>query len=271
MYPILFSLGPVRIFSYSIFLLLSWVVFSFIFWRLLRSAAVEEEKIFDLTFYSTVWGLVFARIGYVVTHLALFGDGLLKILALWVAPGLSLYGGLFGAVATLVALSKRSKVRLGLILDAWALAFPAALILAELGSLLDGAEVGLVTTFPWGIRYVGSLGARHPVQVYTILFLSFLVAFTAMLLRRSEKEKWPYGVVGIWFFLLFSTGMFCIEFFKESSVYLLTLTSNQWVLLAFLAETLGSVYVRGGGREAIIALRNRLRGGLRVSSVNKRT
>jgi prolipoprotein diacylglyceryltransferase len=91
---------------------------------------------------------------------------------------------------------------------------------------------------------------RHPIQLYEITACIIILILLFVISKRSIKEKWPYGLLGLWFFLLFSFVMFPLEFFKESRVYW-TLSANQWILIALFAETLGAFYVRGGGREAL--------------------
>ena len=254
----LLSIGGVHIASFSVFLILAWLVWSFLFWKMLRSQAVDEERIFDLTFYATLAALAGGRAGYVLTHPDQFTGDWLATVALWVAPGLSLYGSLVAGLLVLVYLARRYTIRLGHVLDALAFAFPAALAVGEVGALLDGSTVGLATRLPWAVSLVGIVGKRHPTPVYELLFLVVVLVVLSLLARRAEKMKWAYGVLGIWFFLFFSTVMFALEFFKESTVYW-RLRANQWVLVAIFAETLGAFYVRGGGREALRPVIARIR------------
>ncbi len=250
MFPIFFHIGSVSIYSISVCLILAWAVFSFLFWRALRSWGTDDERVFDLTFYATIVALVFARGAFVLTHRELFADSLLKIAAIWVTPGLSFLGGLVGAIATLVYLSRAYKVRLGLVLDALGLSLPIAIAIGKIGSFLDGAEVGRVTGLPWGVMYPGHEGARHPAQVYEIVALLLIFIGMRMLQRRATARKWPYGLLGVLFFLLFSASEFVLELAKESSVYWVV-TANQLILIGFFAESVGALYVRGGGREAV--------------------
>jgi phosphatidylglycerol:prolipoprotein diacylglycerol transferase len=261
MLPVLFSIGQFRVYSFSLFLLLSWFVFSFVFWRMLRSDGVDEDKIFDLTFYSTLVALVVSRLSFVLFHWELFSDTWLKIIAVWVQPGFSLYGAVLGGLVTLILLSRKEKVRLGNVLDAFAIAFPSALLLGLVGSLLDGTIVGKMASLPWAVRYAGIVGMRHPVQIYEAIACVSIIIVVTVLERRSMKEKWPYGVVGVWFFFLYSTLMFLLEFMKDSRVYW-ALSANQWVLIALFAETLGAFYVRGGGREVLRPIPRKIKTGL---------
>lgn len=228
----------------------AWLMFSFLFWRGLRSYAVEEDRVFDLTFYSTLSAFIVARLGFVVTHWELFsGKSLLLIVALWVSPGLSWLGGLIGALALFVLLARRYKVRLGLVLDTLAVALPLPIIIGEVGSLLTASERGTSTRLPWGIRMNTDSLVRHPVQLYEMIALVCISFLVLRLTNLSVKRKWPYGLVGIWFFLLYAVSGFALEFVKETHVYWSTLTANQWMLIGIFAECIGVLYVRGGGRE----------------------
>ncbi len=251
MYPILFSIGPIHIFSFSVFLVLSWLLFSFLFWRYLHTWGVSDESIFDLTFYQTIVALIGARGVFVLTHWNLFADAPLRIFALWIAPGLSLYGAFVGAIATVIYLGRSRGVRVGMLLDAIALLIAPVLFLGEIGSLLVGTEVVIMTDVSWAVRYAGHLGRRHPIQIYTMTLLVLLWVILLVLQKKAVQRKWPYGMVGIWFFLLFSPGMFLLELGKDGSVYWGALSVNQWILIGVFAEALGALYVRGGGREAI--------------------
>jgi len=220
---------------------------------------VDEEHIFNLTFYSTLSAFVFARVAFVVLNMELFRDSLLKIIALWVQPGMSLYGGMIGGLLVLVSLCRTYKVRVGYVLDAFGPAFGAAFIVGAIGAFLDGTYVGRIRNLPWAVRFIGHVGGRHPVQLYEIAAMIGILVFIAILTRRGTKEKWPYGLLGLWFFATMSSIMFLLEFVKDTRVYFNSLRANQWILVAIFAETIGAFYVRGGGREAIRPLVNRLK------------
>lgn len=258
MHPILFSLGQFPLYSFSVFLVFSWCIFSFLFWRNLRAGGVDEDKIFDLTFYATLSAFVVSRIAFIFFHWELFSDTWLKAIAIWVQPGLSLYGALLGYIFTLISMCRTHKVRLGLAFDAFALSFPPAMIVGLIGVFLDGTIVGKITQLSWALRITGQVGLRHPTALYEMVFMLFVIAFISWYSRRSLAKKHPYGTIGVWLFLVYSVGMFLLEFTRESQVYWLSLSANQWILIALFAESLGAFYVRGGGREKLRPIINRL-------------
>ncbi len=251
MFPVLLSIGPFHIFSLSIFLVLSWLVFSFLFWRQLRAQGVEEDRIFDLTYYATLAAFVSARLLYVALHFPLFADNYLKIPAIWVTPGLSFLGAVIGGVVTLLLLSRSLKVRMGYVVDAVALSLPAATMVGLVGSFLDGSVVGKQIHMPLSIRYVGHVGLRHPVQLYEAVVLLVVMGVLLLLQRQATKQKWPHGLLGVWFFFFFSLMSFGLEFVRDGDIYWKSLSANQWIALALFCEVLGAFYVRGGVREMV--------------------
>lgn len=236
----------------NVTIVIGWMTCSFLFWRGLRYFAVEEDRVFDLTFYATLTGFVFSRAGFVVSHWDLFaGKSVLLTAALWVEPGLSWMSGLIGMTAALVLLSRQYKVRLGLVIDTLGAALPYTIGIGELGALLIGAETGRVTgVYSWlsGGR-MPWVPAQHPVSLYELIAVILIGFMVSRLGSRAVARKWPYGLVGVWFFVLYAVSGFALEFLKDSRVYWGNLTANQWMLIGIFAECMGVLYVRGGGRE----------------------
>lgn len=250
MIPTIIPIDQGGIIVINTIIVVAWLIFSFLFWRGLRHFAVEEDRIFDLTFYSTLAAFIAARAGFVFMHWELFaGKSWLLIAALWVSPGLSWLTGLVGGLAVLTVLSRQYKVRLGLVLDTLVTALPLPIILVLAGSLLTGSDVGTVTKLPWGLRIGSDTAVRHPVQLYEMISLIIISLVMMKLNNMSLKRKWPYGIVGVWFILLYAVSGFLLEFVKDARVYWNTLSANQWILIGIFAECVGVLYVRGGGRE----------------------
>lgn len=254
MYPVLLSIAGFHLSSFSVFLILSWCVFSFVFWKSLLEEGVGEERIFDLMFYATLVCIVVARIGFVLFHWDQFAAGILRTIALWVAPGMSLYAGVGSALGAMVILSKRYKVRIGAVVDAFGLALPGALIVGSVGSLLDGAEIGTPARLFWAIRYVGLPELRHPYQLYAIFSLVIIFLVVGFLWERRETMRLPMGAVGVGFFFLWAPVVFALEYFKDNRIYWYSLSTNQWVALALFSLTIGVWYVYSGGKFVVRAI-----------------
>ncbi len=252
MHPLFISFGNFHLYWLSVCTVIGWLVFSFLFWRSLRRIGINEDTTFDLTFYATIVGIFFARLGFIVFHQDVFtGKSFLLWFTLWVAPGLSWTGAFVGVLATIVLLSRQYKVRLGQVLDAVVGALPIAFVIGAIGTLLDGSQSGKVTSVSWAIVLHGKEGLRHPIDLYQMIAIIIVSAFFFKMGKVGEAKKWPYGIVSVWFIFTYSFFMFLIEFMKESRVYFGNITVNQWIYIVLIAECIGVLYVRGGGREKV--------------------
>ena len=166
----------------------AFILGAFVIWRAGREAHFEEERLFDVILVSLFWGLVGARIGYLVEHWPEFGVDPLAWLSVVARPGLSLWAGVVAGVITVGVLAKRLKW------DGWELAdvmmpgFILALAIGWGGAFLNGAGYGVQTNLPWAVKFVGIEGNRHPTQLYLggLLWLWFWVAL------RFEREYRTY-------------------------------------------------------------------------------
>jgi prolipoprotein diacylglyceryltransferase len=246
MLPVLLSFGPFVLYSGSTCILLSWLAASFTFWKILKEDAVSEEKIFDFMFYITIVGLICARLGYVVLHAADFSHALLKIFALWVAPGLWFYSAFAGMVATAFFLSRRLKTRMSSVLDALAASIAVAGVVASIGTLLEGSEVGKITSHSFGVLFVGRPGLRFPYGLYESGIFLVLCLLYLGARRFIVKHHLPYGTAGIGIFMLTSVFLFLLEFIKDTPLYFRGLTINQWLLIGLFTQCVGAMWVRLG-------------------------
>lgn len=244
MYPVLISLGPISIYTLHIFALLAWGVFSFLFWKELRAQGVLEERIFDLTFYATLFGGIAARLGFVILFPNLFVGSILLIGAFWVQPGLWLYSGLIGVLATFYLLSRRYNLRFSILFDAFSMAFPWTMIPLALGTFFAGHEVGKVTNFLLSVVYPGVEGRRYPVQLYEIIVYVIIGLIAIPVHKKIIQSKLPSGLLGSLVFTLLAPALFALEFLKDSSLYLYNINVNQWILILLFAESFGSLIIK---------------------------
>jgi prolipoprotein diacylglyceryltransferase len=267
MHPIVLALGPIIVHSSNLLFVLAWLVFSFVFWKMLREEGILEERIFDMTFYATIIGVVASRLGFVFLFPDLFAPSLLLIGAFWVQPGLWLIAGVYGLFITLFVLSRKFHLRFATVFDAVCMAILFSLVPATIGTFLSGSEVGRVAHLPWALAVPGYTGLRHPVALYecTAILLAGLVAI--ILYQKSQKNKWPAGFLGANILALISLALFTLEFFKEGRIYLYGVTVNQWMYMLLFAEGIGASIIKG---QIITKIRNKL-GGIRERSKSKQT
>jgi len=249
MLPVLFSIGPFHVYSFSIFLILSWFIWSFTYWKYMQKEGIDEEFTFGLMFWATILAFFVGRTVFVLSHWALFADTPLRIFTIWIQPGMSLVGALVGGIGAILFLSYQKKLPRSTALDGVVRGFALALLVGLIGALLDGSSVGIQTGGPIGVRYVGYAEYRHPIQLYLWLYVLSSLLFLRLMRKKFHLEN-P-GFFGLWFLFLFTIGSFCIEFVSVRSIYFAHLSLDQWLCITVWAEAVGMLYVRGGGKELV--------------------
>lgn len=148
---------------------------------------VTAERIFNLVFIDFVVGLFFARFFYGVFHnLSILLHPLIFVLFPYF-PGLSLAGGVLGAVLFLILYSKNKNIPQGRMVDFFSISFLSALPVGIAGYfLLSEGKL--------------SIGAVILVLVYIAIFIFFIKFLREILLKGKIKD----GTIGLIFLSLFS-------------------------------------------------------------------
>lgn len=221
MYPILFKLGPLTIYSYGFFLALAYLLGTFFFWREGRKRGFKEEKLIDFSVLALISAIVGGRILYGLINPNQFSNNFWQILYFW-EGGFAFYGSFFLVFITGIYLIRKWKWDFFQIADIGALAVLVSTILAKIGSFLAGNDYGSVTKFPISVVYTFLEGQRHPVQLYEALFSLTLFAFLFRLYHYRLNRLAQYRSGGVFFYyLLFSSlSRLIFEQLRGDSTYL---------------------------------------------------
>ncbi|MGB9706843.1 MAG: prolipoprotein diacylglyceryl transferase family protein, partial [Microgenomates group bacterium] len=96
MLPVLFSLGPVTVYTFGFFLAVGFFLAAFIIWRRLRDLGFREEKIIDGIIFSAAWGILVSRLFFVFQNLNNFGLSPGRWVLIGRYPGFSFWGAVGG-------------------------------------------------------------------------------------------------------------------------------------------------------------------------------
>src|SRR5256712_6583297 len=99
MKPILFQIGPFRISSFGLFLLLAFVVTIVLARRRAAPLGIDPSQMLDIALYMIIGGIVVGRLGYVVANLPTFAQDPVRIVTIWHDSGLVFYGAVLGGGA----------------------------------------------------------------------------------------------------------------------------------------------------------------------------
>jgi phosphatidylglycerol---prolipoprotein diacylglyceryl transferase len=254
-YPELFSLGPITVYSYGVLLAASYLIGLWLAMRRARAWGLDANRVLDLGIYIIIAALIGAKLLLLVVDFDQFRQSPADLMSLARSGGV-FYGGLI--LAVLVAFWYVNKYRLPLwtTCDVFAPGIALGHVTGRLGCLAAGCCYGRPTTLPWGITFTNPLAAAnvgtplgiplHPTQIYEagaeLLILVVLLA--------TEKRGRPFAGRTFWgYMFLYAVSRYIIEnyrgdprgtvlgIFSTSQFISLLLAPLSLVMLAWLSKT----------------------------------
>ncbi len=243
--PVLIHLGPITIRYYGVVFVCTLVT-AYLFWRWqMRRGGYSREIIEGFITWGAVATIVGARLGHCLFYEpARYLSNPIEILYFW-QGGLASHGATIGLVIALVLYSRWHKLPLLELMDRFS---PSAAVGAagiRFGNFLNSEIVGRATDAPWAVKFMrysdhGAF-ARHPSQLYEFAMGLFVLLVIVLADRWAGREKRPRGLLVGLFLLMYFTGRFCVEFFKEFQTLdqSWVLTMGQW--LSIIPMLIGAV------------------------------
>ncbi|MCS7093244.1 MAG: prolipoprotein diacylglyceryl transferase [Patescibacteria group bacterium] len=234
MVPVLFSLGPIKLYTFGVFLSLGLLFGAFVLWKIIRLTVYKEEQVFDLVLISSAFGLFFSRVVYVVLNFDRFGFDLLKFILINGYPGLSIYGFLFGFLISAWVLSKMKKIKFLEMVDQLCPPFFLVIFFGKLGAFFSGSEPGTPTNFFIKTRYLGLEGYRHLTAFYEAIFFLGGVFLSYQILQEIRKERFFRGFLfffSLWFFSLIT---FLFDPLKQNKLFISKISFNFFLSFGLL-------------------------------------
>ena len=190
MFPILFSIGSLHLYTIGFFLAAAFFAMAFVFWRRAREEHFVEEELFDAYLLSLVWGVLAARVGFVVFHFEVFGFQVLKWLDVFTYPGVVPLAGLMVSALLLHRHAKKQRWNAFQVLDFAAVSVALGFVITWVGLFFDGTGFGYATNLPWGMKFPTVFDARHPAQLYAAGLYFALWAYLTWAEPRYRTFLW---------------------------------------------------------------------------------
>ncbi len=129
-----------------------------------RLGGPEENDIWNTLFWALIGAIIGARVGYVAGHLPEVtdgGDDILGIFKVW-EGGISLIGGITGAILMALPYMLRRKMGFWRTMDLAAPGMALGIIIGRIGDLVIGDHLGKPTELPLGWRCLGTVSGEAP-------------------------------------------------------------------------------------------------------------
>lgn len=247
MCPEFFHIGPFAVRAYGLTLALSFFIGLALITRESRLLHENAEQNSNFAFILIAFGLLGARLGYVVYHLEEFSGHWLNVINPFASgerfgiAGLNLQGGMLLAFIAGWIYVRRRKMSLPATLDAVVPAVAFGIFLTRIGCYLNGCCFGTPSSVPWAVSFPEGSPAHsfvgsepvHPAQLYSSAYGLFLFLILLWLNRRPHR----IGTTTAVFFMIEAFFRFVIEFVRyyETEMWLeagsLKVTYNQLVAI----------------------------------------
>jgi phosphatidylglycerol:prolipoprotein diacylglycerol transferase len=160
-------------------------------WLRIRRNALgwRVSDVYDFSILAALCVLLFGRVfSVLVYHWDYYAGHPAQIFNYW-RGGMATHGVLLGGVISMFFFSRLRGVSFLRLTDE--IAIPAAflLVLGRIGNFINGQIVGTPTDLPWGVKFPGVEGFRHPVTLYEALKNLALIPILLVVRRRCPPGK----------------------------------------------------------------------------------
>ena len=253
-YPELFKLGPLTVYSYGVLLAASYLLGLRLAMTRAKRWGLDANRVLDLGIYIIIAALIGAKLMLLFVDFDQFRRSPWELLALARSGGV-FYGGLILAVAVAFWYIARHRMPFWTTCDVFAPGIALGHVTGRLGCFAAGCCYGKPTDVPWAVIFTNPLAAAnvgtplgiplHPTQLYEagaeLLILVLLLATERRGKLFAGRTFWSY-------MFLYAVSRFIIEIyrgdprgailgFSTSQFISLVLAPLSLIMLTWLAKT----------------------------------
>ena len=233
------SLGPITIYWYSVTMLLAILLGIFLANNEAKRVK-EKEYIDNLTFYLILFGIIGARLYYVIFEFNNYRYDLLSIFKVW-EGGLAIYGAIIAGLLVVVYYAKKKGKS---IIKTTDIIVPSLIIgqaIGRWGNFFNSEAHGPEVTYEFlknlhipnfiinGMHINGTY--YHPTFLYESLWC--IIGFIIILIIRKLTNR-KKGMVTYTYFIWYGLGRFFIESLRTDSLYLGSIKISQLVSIILI-------------------------------------
>ncbi len=247
------DLGFIKIYWYSITMLLGVLAGIIVAYLEIRRKKIDSNKFSNMAFYAILFGFIGARIYYVLFNLDYYLASPIEIIKVW-NGGLAIHGGIIGAITAIYVYCKKNDIVFFEMLDICAPALIIGQIIGRWGNFFNSeAHGGIVSRvfleklhlpeFIINGMYING-NYYHPTFLYESL-LNLICFIVLLILRRNKKIR--LGVITGIYLMWYSVIRFFIESLRTDSLYLGNIRISQLVSICLVVIGIAgyiNIYIR---------------------------
>lgn len=248
---IAFHLGPLSVRWYGLLIALGIVLCFFYIMAELKRRKLNTKPVEDMAFWVILFGILGARIYYVLFNLDYYVANPLDIFAVW-KGGLAIHGGLIAGGAAFFVFVFRHKLSWRLYGD---IIIPGVILaqgIGRWGNFFNSEAFGRPTNLPWKLfipvenrpEQYANFEFYHPTFLYESLWDFAGFALLLILSRVLSNNPQKAGTILFVYLIWYSVGRFFIESLRLDSLYFGPLRTAQISsVILFVVGICGLIFV----------------------------
>src|SRR5471030_2065776 len=222
MYPRLFELGPVTVYTYGVLLAAAYLFGLKLAMVRAKARGLDANRVLDLGIYIIISALIGAKLLLLITDFRAFTANPRELLTLARSGGV-FYGGLILAVAVALIYIRRIGLPLWTTCDVFAPGIALGHVVGRFGCLFAGCCFGKQVAMPhwWTVTFtdpfaLANVGTPLGIPLYpTQIFEAGAELLILGVLLWTERKGKPFAGRTFWLYmLLYAISRFIIEFYR---------------------------------------------------------
>ena len=244
-----FNLLGIEIHYYSLCILLGIVCAYLIIMKEAKNNKYKEDTISDLIFYGIIFGLLGARIYYVLFNLDYYLIYKEEIIKVW-HGGLAIHGGIIFGVIFVYLFTKKHKLYFIKILDILSLGLILAQSIGRWGNFFNQEAYGSSVSYSFLRKLLIPKFIINNMKIDGIYYLPTfyfesilcLIGFIIMIYIKNKKNN-KIGYISSFYLIYYSIIRFIIEIFRTDSLMIYKFKTAQIIsIIMFIIGIINLIY-----------------------------
>lgn len=253
MNPILFDLGFIKIYWYSIMIFIALLIGGWLVLKEAKRFKIPEDFVTNLFFFAIPISILGARLYYVLFNWSYYSMHLVEIFKIW-EGGLAIHGGLLFGLLWVIFYTKKYKINTLKMLDMIVVGLIIGQAIGRWGNFFNGEAHGPATTLeflqglhlPEFIIRGMNIGGVYYQPTFLYESIWCLIGFIVLIIVRRTKYIKVGQLTGI-YLIWYSIGRFLIESLRTDSLMLFGFKQAQIVSVLLIVIGIIIIVVKNRG------------------------
>lgn len=247
MYPTLFTVGDIYVSSFSVMVLIAFLVGYFVAEVELKRKGLNSNLADLLLIACVIGGLGGAKILFLYQNVG-FSDFISDPVR-YLASGFTFFGGFIGVLILIWFVTQMKRVSYLKVTDSLTPGIILAYAVGRIGCFLVGDDYGTPSTLPWAISFPNGSPPTyltvHPTQIYDTISMAIFF----IILWKIRKKDFPIGWMTAVALMVLGVQRFFIEFIRSTTPSFVPGLSQAQIISIILVVVGGAMLYKVGQNE----------------------